>query len=297
MNKKPIITALLFITAVTANAQLLFRISGNGLNAPSYVVGTYHIVDESFVDSIPGLRQAFADCQQVYTEVLKTDVTSADSLALKKAQLLPKGMTIDKLLSSEEMNRLNAYVKRIIGADLSNSRLASLCHLTPTALSLTLSILIFAKKYGRLMKSGTMIDDYFPKEAMKQGKSAGGLETMAFQLDLIYGYTVEEQKEALMCMVDNGEIMEKMEEDIAQAYLSRDLNRLYELLDRKMAICCLPEERAAMLDNRNADWLTKMPAIMREKPTLFAVGAGHLLGENGVLNLLRKAGYMVESVQ
>ena len=52
-----------------------------------------------------------------------------------------------------------------------------------------------------------------------------------------------------------------------------------------------------MLDNRNADWLTKMPGIMNEKPTLFAVGAGHLLGENGALNLLRKAGYTVEPVQ
>jgi len=196
--KQTIVTALLTLVALAANAQLLFRIIGNGLASPSYIVGTYHIVDDSFVDSIAGIRQALADCQQVYAEVLKAELTSADSLAFKKVQLLPKGVTIDKLLSSEEMNRLNAFVKRIIGTDLSNPRLASLCHLTPTALSLNLSILIFAKKYGGLMKSGTMIDDFFPKEAMKQGKSVGGLETMAFQLNLLYGYTMEEQKEALM---------------------------------------------------------------------------------------------------
>ena len=294
---KSIITALFALVAFTANAQLLFRISGNGLAAPSYIVGTYHIVDDTFVDSIAGIRQALADCQQVYTEVLKGDMTSADSLAFKKAQLLPKGMTIDKLLSSEEMSRLNAYVKRIIGTDLNNPRLASFCHLTPTALSINLSVLIFAKKYGRLMKSGTMIDDFFTKEAMKQGKSVGGLETMAFQLTLLYGDTMEEQKEALMCMVDNGEIIEKMEEDIAQAYLSRDLNSLKEILDRKMAICSSSEETTKMLDNRNADWLTKMPGIMKEKSTLFAVGAGHLLGEKGVLNLLRLKGYTVEPVK
>lgn len=295
--KKTFITILLALGTFTANAQLLFRISGNGLAAPSYIVGTYHIVDESFVDSIVGIRQALAECQQVYTEVLKGDLTSADSLAFKKAQLLPQGVTIDKLLSSEEMNRLNAFVKRIIGADLSNPRLASLCHLTPTALSLSLSVLIFAKKHGNLMKSGTMIDDFFKKEASKQGKSVGGLETMAFQLTLLYGYTLEEQKESLMCMVDNGEIIEKLEEDIAQAYLSCDLNRLYELLDRKMNICGSPEERFLMLDKRNADWLTKMPRLMNGKPTLFAVGAGHLLGERGVLNLLRQEGYTVEPVK
>jgi len=297
MNKKTIITVVLALVAFTANAQLLFRISGNGLVAPSYIVGTYHIVDDTFVDSIAGIRQALADCQQVYTEVLKDELTSEDSLAFKKAQLLPEGMTIDKLFSSEEMNRLNAFVKRIIGTDLSNPQLASLCHLTPIALSLNLSVTIFAKKYGSLMKSGTMIDDFFEKEASKQGKSVGGLETMAFQLTLLYGGTMEKQKDALMCMVDNGEVIEKMEEDMAQAYLSRDLNRLKEILDRKMAICSSPEETAAMLDNRNADWLTKMPGIMKEKTTLFAVGAGHLLGENGVLNLLSKAGYTVEPVQ
>ena len=296
--KKAIITALFAVFAVlTANAQLLFRISGNGLVAPSYIVGTYHIVDDTFVDSIAGIRQALADCQQVYTEVLKDELTSEDSLAFKKAQLLPEGMTIDKLFSSEEMNRLNAFVKRIIGTDLSNPQLASLCHLTPTALSLNLSVIIFAKKYRSLMKSGTMIDDFFEKEASKQGKNVGGLETMAFQLTLLYGGTMEKQKDALMCMVDNGEVIEKMEEDMAQAYLSRDLNRLKEILDRKMAICSSPEETAAMLDNRNADWLTKMPGIMKEKTTLFAVGAGHLLGENGVLSLLSKAGYTVEPVQ
>lgn len=63
MKKKTFITILLALVAFTANAQLLFRISGNGLAAPSYIVGTYHIVDESFVDSIVGIRQALVDCQ------------------------------------------------------------------------------------------------------------------------------------------------------------------------------------------------------------------------------------------
>ena len=90
MNKKTIITVLFAIIALAANAQLLFRISGNGLTAPAYIVGTYHIVDDSFVDSIVGIRQALADCQQVYTEVLKADLTGADRLALKKHNCCPK---------------------------------------------------------------------------------------------------------------------------------------------------------------------------------------------------------------
>ena len=58
-----------------------------------------------------------------------------------------------------------------------------------------------------------------------------------------------------------------------------------------------PDEKNTIPCICNADWLTKMPRLMNEKPTLFAVGAGHLLGEKGVLNLLRQEGYTVESVK
>ena len=57
-----------------------------------------------------------------------------------------------------------------------------------------------------------------------------------------------------------------------------------------------PEEEAALIYDRNADWVTKMPSLMASKPTLFAVGAAHLPGEKGVLHLLRQAGYTVEGV-
>lgn len=52
-----------------------------------------------------------------------------------------------------------------------------------------------------------------------------------------------------------------------------------------------------LLNNRNKDWVEKMPAIMKEKSTLFAVGAGHLGGDQGVITLLKKAGYTVEEVE
>ena len=70
-------------------------------------------------------------------------------------------------------------------------------------------------------------------------------------------------------------------------------------MDMKLNSHCdaTPEEEAAILSNRNANWLTKMPDIMAQKPTLFAVGAGHLPGDKGVLNLLRQAGYKVEPVK
>ena len=143
-------------------------------------------------------------------------------------------------------------------------------------------------------------DDYFQKQAREQGKGVGGLETMAFQISVLYnGQSLERQKQLLMCQVDNAEFIDAVSDNVIKAFFAQDLDAIKEAMDAKMNNSCdnSPEEDAALIDNRNADWLTKMPAIMAQKPTLFAVGAGHLTGPKGVLNLLRKAGYKVKGVK
>ena len=301
MNLKRIFL-LLALTATTlcVPAQLLYKISGKGLKAPSYIVGTYHLAPVSFVDSIPGIRQAMADTQQTYGELVMNELFGADSLAMmQQAMMLPEGMTLDKLLSADEMNRLNAYMKELMGMDLSNPLLAQqMGKMTPSALTTTLSVFSYMKKSGNIdVQNG--FDDYFQKEAVRQGKSVGGLETMAFQVNVLYkGMTLERQKELLMCQVDNAEFLGKMEDDVIRAFFAQDINAIKEAMDKKQDNSCdtTPEEEEMLIDKRNADWLKKMPALMKQKPTLFAVGAGHLPGEKGVLNLLRQAGYKVEGM-
>ena len=142
-------------------------------------------------------------------------------------------------------------------------------------------------------------DTYFQKQAIAQGKDMGGLETIAFQAKVLYqGKTLELQKEGLMCQVDNADFIDKMTEAVIQAFYAQNLDAMKAAADMKMHNGCdaTPEEEAQLIYDRNADWLTKMPAIMKQKATLFAVGALHLVGEKGVLNLLRQAGYTVEGV-
>ncbi len=293
---------ILSLAAATlcAPAQLLYKISGQGLTSPSYIVGTYHLAPVSFVDSIPGMRQAIADCQQVYGELMMEEMFGPDSLAMmQQAMMLPDGMTLDSLLNADEMNRLNTYMKSLMGMDMTNPMLAQqMKKMTPSALSTTLSLISFMKKSGGFDMQN-LFDSYFQKEAVKQGKGVGGLETMAFQVKtLLKGQTLERQKELLMCMVDNAEFMDKMNDGIVRAFFAQDLDAIQKAMDMKMNNSCdsRPEEGALLIDDRNADWITKMPAIMASKPTLFAVGAGHLPGEKGVLHLLRQAGYTVEGV-
>ena len=99
-----------------------------------------------------------------------------------------------------------------------------------------------------------------------------------------------------MCLIDNEQFNTQMMEDMAKAFYAQDLDALQKAMDEKLGNSCdsTPEEEAQLISNRNADWLAKMPAIMKERPTFFAVGAGHLPGEKGLLQLLRNAGYTVE---
>ena len=298
--KRILLTLALAAATMMASAQLLYKISGKGLKSPSYIVGTYHLAPLSFVDSIPGIRQAMDQCQQVYGELVMADMLGPDSVAMmQKALMLPDGMTLDSLLSTDEMGRLNSYMKQLMGMDMTNPLLKQQMNkMTPTALSSTLTILAFIKKGGN-MDLQNSFDDYFQKQAREQGKGVGGLETMAFQISVLYGgKSLERQKELLMCQVDNAEYIDSMSDHVIKAFFAQDLDAIKEAMDIKMNNSCdnSPEEDADLIDNRNADWLTKMPAIMAQKPTLFAVGAGHLPGPKGVLNLLRQAGYKVEGV-
>lgn len=301
MKKNILLTVLFAFASLIANAQLLYKISGKGLANPSYIVGTYHLAPASFADSIPGMRQAMADCQQTYGELVMNQMMSADSVALlQQAMMLPDGMTIDKVLSADEMTRLNAYLKELMGMDLTNPLLnQQMGKMAPTSLNTTLSMLSYMKKEGNVDVSN-LIDDYFQKEAIAQGKGIGGLETVDFQIKVLFkSQTMERQKTLLMCLVDNAEFINEMTDKVGKAYYSQDIDAVKEALDAKLHNSCdqLPEEDDALINNRNADWVTKMPAIMSQKPTLFAVGAGHLPGPKGVLNLLREAGYHVEPMK
>lgn len=301
MKKISIITMLLVAVFMNANAQLLYKISGKGLAKPSYIVGTYHLAPVAFVDSIPGLRDAMAQTEQVCGELdMKQMTDQAEMQKMMQAMMLPEGTTLKTLLSEDEMTRLNAYMTKLMGVDMTNPMVeGQMGKMTPQALNTQFSLIMFMK-HTPGFDPANLFDGYFQKAALEQGKSVIGLETMDFQIKVLFkGQTLERQKQLLMCLVDNPKYHEDAAVRLTKAFEAQDLNKMQELMDEKENNDCdsKPEEKDAMINNRNADWLTKMPAIMSNKSTLFAVGAAHLPGAKGVLALLRGAGYTVEGVK
>lgn len=297
--KKFLSTLFLALTFYgSANAQLLYKISGNGLKSPSYIVGTYHLAPASFADEIKGMKEAFAAVEQVYGEVDMQDA-QASQMAMMQAMMLPEGKYVSDMFSAEEMERINAYMLKTMGMDLNNPMLREqLGRMRPSVLAMQLALLQFMKITPNFTPND-LIDNYFQREARKCGKGVGGFETTEFQLELLYGErTDEEEREELLRLVDDNEAMLQEMHDMTNAYFSFDIEGIEAITLRSVETGDMSvEEFAEVITNRNHRWVEVMPEIMAAKPTLFVVGAGHLPGGEGVIELLRAEGYKVKAVK
>lgn len=295
-------TVLAVLTVTSASAQLLYKISGKDLKAPSYIIGTFHLANATFVDKIAGVKDALTATDQVFGEVPFDDMLNPDTLkVMQAAMMLPDGQTLKTVLSAEQYKKLDAVLTQMMGVGLSNPQVnAQMGKMSPAALSAQLQVLMFMQKHMGEFDPLHGFDQYFQTQAKHNNEPIGGLETVAFQITLLYkSYDMQRQVEQLMCMIDNMDFYEKIVEKMAKAFYAQDINALKAAMEEKLGNTCdaTPKEWAQLNDNRNADWVRKMPAIMAAKPTFFAVGAGHLPGPKGVLQLLKDIGYTVEAVR
>lgn len=282
----------------TANAQLLYRITGNGLDKASYIVGTYHLAPASFVDEIKGAREALAAVEQVYGEMDMQDTATAQQLMVS-AMLLPEGKSLAELFTTEEMTRINAYMREVMGADLGNHFVAQqLGRMRPSVLAQQLMLMQFMKLTPDFNPS-SLIDGYFQDEARRAGKHVGGFESVEFQMELLYGTkTLDEERQELLEIVDNNAEMIGEMQAMTDAYFSFDMRDIRRMMEGEVKSGDMTlEEFCEMITDRDRRWVEAMPAIMESRPTLFVVGAGHLPGSDGVIALLKDTGYKVKAVR
>lgn len=295
------IVALATTTFISANAQLLYRITYDSQKKPSYIVGTFHLEDGSYLDKIPGANAALDEVDQVYGEVDIKSMTNPDTLAATQVMtMLPDGKTIKDILTAEQFEKLDKYVTSIIGTGISNPMVfQQMGKMNPATLANTLTITNFLKKMQGKFNPNNILDLSIQQTAMQKGKKTNGLETMAFQTKLMFGRPMNEMIEQLMCSIDNSEFYDKQTLLMIDAYHEQNIEKLLEITYMKMGNSCdmTEEYMNELIFNRNSDWVKKIPAIVKDSPTLFVVGAGHLPGDKGVINLLRKAEFKVEEVK
>jgi uncharacterized protein YbaP (TraB family) len=159
-------------------------------------------------------------------------------------------------------------------------------------------------KLQKAMAEGTatespepIIDMFIQQKAIGQSKPVFGLEYYSFQVEMLttlLDMPLHEQYVKMIESFGNKAEGEKIVKSLVDAYKSFNLDRLSEALKSETGFENIENK---VFDSRNENWAQKMPSIMAEKSTLFAVGVGHLIGDKGLLQLLKKQGYKVKAVK
>ncbi|RZK55893.1 MAG: TraB/GumN family protein [Pedobacter sp.] len=265
-----------------ATNTLLWEISGNGLSKPSYMFGTYHFAGKSFIDSMTVVNEKLKNANAIVGELVM-DSTIATKLM---PFMLMKNNFLDKLLTPSEYKFVEEYFKKISGYELKmfNS-------MKPMAVQITIMGLTVPSTFS---KENPAIDEYFQAYAKTNNKPVYGLETTEDQGEILFGSTLERQKELLLKSIKDEAKNKKIADDLYQSYILQDLAKMESLF--KVDDNTTQAEMAKLLKNRNDKWMEKLPAMMQKESLFIAVGAGHLLGNDGLIKGLQAKGYSVKPV-
>lgn len=146
------------------------------------------------------------------------------------------------------------------------------------------------------LEPGSGVESALKKQFQERGKAIGQLETNAEQLGFFDTLSEEAQRTFLIAVLDDPQAMKSQFGGMLEAWTRGDVASIARSFNSDLAGA--PELRAALLDKRNANWANWVKGRLDQPGTvLVAVGAGHLAGDQSVVNLLEKKGVKVTRVQ
>lgn len=281
-----VLVILLFVT-FHVQGQLLWKISGNGLNKNSYLFGTHHLIDK---DLIPQFDSILALCAQSDAVVGEMDLKQPGMQKKMMQGSVMKGKKMKDLVSAADYQLLDSEFKSLMGVGMS-----MLGSFKPMMLMTMHQLTLYLRSSG-IKKQPVAVDELFQRQARSEKKKVIGLETLDFQMNVLFNsMSLERQAEILMYEVrEKDQIMMDLSQ-LNEVYISGNLEKMQELdvEDESMR----PEERKMLVDDRNANWVKQLPELFGQQSCFVAVGCLHLVGENGLINQLRLLGYTVEPVR
>lgn len=297
---KKLFLLLALLVPLTLNAQLLYKVSGGNLTEDSYLFGTHHLTPFSFTDNVPGFAQALENSSQVYGEILlDSKSTAAFSQKMMPVIMMPSDTLFRDIVTEEEYAYIDSQIKKYLGATTSLDQMAVM---KPATISMQLTnIVAMQDENGKMRQTGTAMDVAIQQKAIESGKTVGGLETIETQLALLFGKSLEDQAEELIRSLKSGDLREENKK-LSALYEAKDSKGLFAHVEESLASAVETESEAAeamdeMAYNRNTAWAEALPSIMESGSTFVAVGAAHLQGTKGLIQLLRDKGYTVTAVE
>lgn len=267
----------------TLEKTLLWEISGNGLKQPSYLFGTMHLLCAEDANLSVNLKKAIREADRIYFEIDMDDMSQMLS-ALKYARMNDNTKLSD-LLSAEEYVRVKNYFEK----NRSILPFSMMERLKPYMLTSLIG------ENGMECDKTNGMEMIIMQEANKYDKEIKGLETAEFQASLFDSIPYEKQAKELLNYIDSIDVHKNSTSELVKVYREQDLQKMEALTSKSEG--GIADYLDLLVYNRNRRWLEQLKEILPDKTTLIAVGAGHLPGQSGMINLLRQAGYKVKPLK
>jgi uncharacterized protein YbaP (TraB family) len=256
--------------------QLLWKISGNGLTEESYLFGTIHAICFEEFQLPSEIREVISKSRRLTLEINLDNPGMVQ--VMQNSMLLEGNQTISSHLDEADYLKIAAFMKDSIGMDF---------RMIERIKPIFLQSLILPKMLGCMPAS---VESVLMAMAKEGDLEIDGLETLEEQMAVLTNIDFATQVSFLVETVNDFEKAKGELRSLIELYKEQNIQALYDLINKSE----LQAFESALLDSRNENWIPIMTEMAKDKSTLFAVGAGHLAGSKGVINLLRGAGYTVE---
>ncbi|MEN8886507.1 MAG: TraB/GumN family protein [Winogradskyella sp.] len=275
------IVCLTNLNAQKLENSTLWKIEGNGLQQASYLFGTIHITCDATIED--DVQKALDATSQVVLEIDMDDPSMQSKMM--KGMYMKEGKKLKDLISAEDYIAVDSLFIKNMGMSVKMIE-----NIKPSFLT--------AMLYPKLLDcTSQSFEVELMRIAKEQGEEVNGLETIEDQLKVFDDIPYKAQaKDLVRSAKDNMSYDKETFAKMLKVYKNEDITAMIEMMNDDN-FSSVSEHQDELLDNRNKNWVPKIGEYAKEQPTFFGVGAGHLAGNNGVINLLREAGYTVTAVK
>ncbi len=279
-NTVRLTSILLCLLSLSASSQnsLLWKIEGKNIET-SYLFGTIHVMPAAQFEIKEKVVTAFENSDQL---VMELDMSKPGmQLELMQYAMMNDGSKLSEMLSPSAFHVIDSMMVASSGMGL-----MVMNNMKPFIISSFLLNAVIGNDVGSYEMSLTEM-------ALKDSIPIFGLESVAEQMAAFDSIPIAQQIEGLETFVDDMDEQSQMYADMVAMYVAEDVNGLYELISEEMDS---DTEGEFLLQRRNENWVPILVDEMSKSSAFIAVGAGHLGGENGLIELFRERGYTLSPV-
>ncbi len=257
---------------------LLWEISGKGITKPSWLFGTIHLMCTDELKMPKVVEAKFNTASKLFLEIDMDDPNMMKDML--SGMQMKDSSTLENLMG-KKFDSVSTIFQNTTGMPL-------------RMLNTAKPFLLISMLYPSILQCTPVSwESVFQKMAKEKGMEIEGLEKLEDQMKIFDKIPYKLQSDILVKMLLNIDSSKKEFDTMLDVYKHKDINQLNVLTNKEEDF---GEYTDILLDDRNHNWIPVIGEQAKKMPTFFAFGAGHLGGEKGVINLLRKAGFTVKPV-